>query len=113
MANNIKIIWDNYEEIAEVQKSDNIKFVIAAATREGFRYINIREFYLRKRDGVWRPGRDGITIPLTAPLNKGESFIHPYKGMKEAMQKAAEFAHDMALADEKKAVWAVKAEVKE
>ena len=103
---NGKKIWDNYKEIGEVRKSDGIKFVIAAATREGFRYINIREFYLRKSDGAWRPGRDGITIPLTAALNKGAQFIHPYKDMKEALQQVAEVAHSMELMNEEKAVWA-------
>jgi len=87
MEANMKRIWDNFEEIAEVRKSDGIKFVIAAATREGFRYINIREFYMRKRDGVWMPGRDGITIPLKAPLQKGKQFIKPYVDLVEALAK--------------------------
>lgn len=101
-----KRIWDNYEVIGEVRKSDGIKYVIAAATREGFRFINIREFYLRKRDGEWKPGRDGISIPLTAALNKGETFIHPYKELKVMMQSAAEHAHVMPLMDPEKAVYA-------
>ena len=65
-----KRIWDNYQEVGEVQKSDSIKFVIAAAIRDGVRYINIREFYLRKKDGVWRPGRDGITVPIKIPIKR-------------------------------------------
>lgn len=101
-----KRIWDNFEEIAEVRKSDGIKFVIAAATRQGFRYINIREFYIRKRDGVWMPGRDGITIPLVAPLDKGKTFIKPYKDIIDALQKAAEAAEVMELMNEEKAIWA-------
>ena len=47
-----KRIWDNFKEIGEVRKSDSIKFVIAAAIRDGVKYINIREFYKRKRDEV-------------------------------------------------------------
>lgn len=105
-----KRIWDNYREIGEVRKSDGIKFVIAAATREGFRYINIREFYFRKKDGEWRPGRDGITIPLKAPLNKGEKFIVPYTSMLDVLAAAAKHAEKMELFDEDKAIWA---EVKE
>jgi len=108
MEANMKRIWDNFEEIAEVRKSDGIKFVIAAATREGFRYINIREFYMRKRDGVWMPGRDGITIPLKAPLQKGKQFIKPYVDLVEALAKAMETASTMELMDESKAVWAEK-----
>ena len=100
-----KRIWDNFEEVAEVRKSDGIKFVIAAATRDGFRYLNIREFYLRKKDNVWKPGRDGITIPLTAPLNKGAEFINPYKNMIDAMMTAARIAHDMDLMDDDKSVY--------
>ena len=101
-----KRIWDNFEEIAEVRKSDGIKFVIAAATREGYRYINIREFYLRKKDGAWMPGRDGITIPLIAPLDKGSLFINPFENMQSALADAAQRVSEMALMNEEKAVWA-------
>lgn len=100
-----KKIWDNFKEITEIRKSDGIKFVVAAATRNGFRYINIREFYMRKRDGVWMPGRDGITIPLKAPLNKGEEFIYPSADMQHALSIAADVASKMELDDDKNAVY--------
>lgn len=100
-----KRIWDNYEVIAEVRKSDAIKFVVAAATRQGFRYINIREFYLRKGDTTWVVGRDGITIPLVAPLNKGEQFIKPIVDMLNALNDAREVASTMELINEEKAIW--------
>ena len=105
MATKPKKIWDNYQEIGEVRKSDGIKFVIAAATRNGYRYINIREFYLRKKDNVWKPGRDGITMPLKAPLNKGEQFILPYEDMIEMLRKAANVVATMELEDDEHAVW--------
>lgn len=101
----IKRIWDNFEEVCEVRKSDGIKFVVAAATRQGYRYINIREFYFRKKNGVWKPGRDGITIPLKAPLNKGEKFIAPLSSMLKAIKMASEVADKMELMDEEKAIW--------
>ena len=100
-----KRIWDNYEEVCEVRKSDKIKFVVAAATREGFRYINIREFYLLTKTGEWKPGRDGITIPLRTGLNQGEQFIEPFADMIKALTGAAEVASTMELMDETKAVW--------
>ncbi len=100
-----KKIWDNYTQIGEVRKSDKLKFVIAAATRNGYRYINIREFYYRNKTAQWVPSRDGITIPLTAPLNKGEKFISPYADMAETLAKAAEVLKDMALLDDEHAVW--------
>ena len=99
-------IWDNFKEIGEVRKSDGIKFVIAAATREGFRYINIREFYYTKKSGEWKPGRDGITIPLKAPLNKGEKFIEPYANLFGVLDAAAKYVETMELMDEEHAVWA-------
>ena len=106
METKMKKIWDNFEEVAEVRKSDSIKFVISAATREGFRYINIREFYLRKKDGVWKPGRDGITIPLKVGINKGEKFIEPFLDIIQALTKASSVAKSMELMDDNKAVWA-------
>lgn len=101
-----KRIWDNYEVVGEVRKSDGIKFVIAAATREGFRYINIREFYFKKTNGEWKPGRDGITIPLKAGLNKGEAFIEPFARMLEILSEASDRVATMELMDEEHAVWA-------
>lgn len=100
-----KKIWDNYKELFEVQKSDRIKFVVAAATRDGFRYINIREFYCRIADGVWKPGRDGITIPLEAPINGGTAMLTPSYDLLLVLKEAEEYAKGMDLADDSNAVW--------
>lgn len=100
-----KKIWDNFVEIGEVRKSEGIKFVIAAATREGFRYINIREFYYRKRDGVWKPGKDGLTLPIKMPINKGKGMLEPAKQMIELISQAIPVAAEIDIADEKNAVW--------
>lgn len=105
-----KRIWDNFKEIGEVRKSDAIKFVIAAAIRDGVKYINIREFYKRKRDEVWMPGRDGITIPLVVPVNKGADRLTPYSEMVELISKAATELETMELADEAHAVYITKKE---
>lgn len=105
-----KKIWDNFQEVAEIRKSDSIKFVVSAATRDGYRYINIREFYMRKKDGVWMPGRDGITIPLKAPLNRGEEFIFPASDIRLALTNATDVANTMDLADDNNAVYMPKKE---
>ena len=105
-----KRIWDNFKEIGEVQKSGSIKFVIAAAIRDGVKYINIREFYKRKRDEVWMPGRDGITIPLVVPVNHGADRLTPYSEMTALISKAAEELETMELADEAHAVYITKKE---
>ena len=105
-----KRIWDNFKEIGEVRKSDSIKFIIAAAIRDGVKYINIREFYKRKRDEVWMPGRDGITIPLVVPVNNGADRLTPYSEMAELISKAATELETMELADEEHAVYITKKE---
>ena len=105
-----KRIWDNFKEIGEVRKSDSIKFIIAAAIRDGVKYINIREFYKRKRDEVWMPGRDGITIPLVVPVNNGADRLTPYSEMTELISKAATELETMELADEEHAVYITKKE---
>ena len=93
-----------------MRKSDSIKFVIAAAIRDGVKYINIREFYKRKRDEVWMPGRDGITIPLVVPVNNGAGRLAPYSEMVELISKAATELETMELADEEHAVYITKKE---
>lgn len=108
----MKRIWDNYKVIGEVSKSGSIKFVIAAAIRDGVKYINIREFYIRKRDNVWMPGRDGITIPLVVPINKGAERLTPYVEMTELIHKAVAELEVMPLADEANAVFIEKKEKK-
>ena len=105
-----KRIWDNFKEIGEVRKSDSIKFIIAAAIRDGVKYINIREFYKRKKDEVWMPGRDGITIPLVVPVNNGADRLTPYSEMAELISKAATELETMELADEEHAVYITKKE---
>lgn len=101
----VKRVWDNYRVIGEVQKSDCIKFVVAAAVRDGVKYINIREFYMRKRDGIWKPGRDGITIPMLVPVEKGTVLIKPYKELIKLFDQAGEELRTMELYDEKTAVY--------
>ena len=100
-----KRLWDNYKVIGEVQKSDKIKFVIAAGTRDGVRYLNIREFYFRKRDNTWNPGKDGITVPLHYPVENGTKVIRPYNDLMDVMLEASAFAAMMNLADEEHAVY--------
>lgn len=105
-----KRIWDNFKEIGEVQKSTAIKIVVAAAIRDGVKYINLREFYKRKTDNVWKPGRDGLTIPLEVPIENGTKRIVPYTGIADALTKAAEVLNTMELYDESAAVYMAKKE---
>lgn len=100
-----KRIWDNYAIIGEVQKSSKIKFVIAAGIRDGVRYINIREFYLRQRDGAWMPGRDGITVPLMIPINDATEIIKPFDEFVKTLYETKDALEIMELEDEENAVY--------
>jgi hypothetical protein len=103
-----KRIWDNYQVMGEVIKSDRIKFVVAAAIRDGVRYINIREFYLKKSEQVWKPGRDGITIPLLVPIENGMKLIEPYFGLVDLITETMRHVKTMDLHDEANAIYYVK-----
>ena len=107
-----KRIWDNYKVIGETQKSDRIKLVVAAAIRDGVKYINIREFYLRQRDNEWRPGRDGITVPINILINKGADMIFPYDVFNTLLSVAAKELKDMPLYDGNNAIYYVREEKK-
>lgn len=102
-----KRLWDNYEVVGEVQKSDSIKFVVAAAIRDGVRYINVREFYMRKTDEVWMPGRDGITIPIVYPIKQGSELIRPYDGLSKLFLQTSIVLKNMELLDETKAIYKI------
>lgn len=112
MADTKKRIWDNYKVIGEIKKSDSIKIVVAAAIRDGVRYINLREFYIRKRDMVWKPGRDGLTIPIMIPVNQGTEMLKTYEGLIPLLAGAAKELETMPIEDENNAVYMEKKEKK-
>lgn len=95
----VRRIWDNYEIIGEVLKAKGIKFVVAAGTRHGVRYVHIQEYYKRKSMQDWKPGRHGITIPLKNLINNGEQMITPYADLLKLVEKTAERAAEMPLHD--------------
>lgn len=101
----LKKIWDNYVVIKEVQKAQNIKLVVAVGVRAGVKYINIREFYHRKRDNTWNPGRDGITIPVLLPIDRGTKRITPLYDFTVALAEATEVMENIALYDDNNAVY--------
>lgn len=100
-----KRIWDNYKVICRVRKTDNIHYEFAAAVRDGIRYINIREFYLRKRDGVWRPGMDGLTIPVISRLNNGTAKYHTLANFVKALTITKKEALELPIYDSTHSVW--------
>jgi len=100
-----KRIWDNYEVVGEIQKSDRIKFVMAAAVRDGVRYVNIREFYCKVSTGEWKPGRDGITIPLMLPIEKGTKRIQPLDAFEILLTSTGNIAQFMDIYNDANAIY--------
>lgn len=106
-----KRVWDNFRVIGEVQKNERLKLVIGAGCRDGYRCIAIREFYWRKADETWVPGRDGIVIPLKAPLKGHYDADGKVKTVTPAVEaltviaKAYTVADTMPLADPENEVW--------
>jgi hypothetical protein len=103
-----KRVWDNYAVIGEVQKSEGLKLVIAAGIRDGVRCVSIREFYCRKTDNVWKPGRDGITIPLRIPVDNGTRLLNPYDEFAKLLEETKEALEVMELSDDENAVYIIK-----
>lgn len=64
-----KVIWTNFETVGEVIKTEGTKLVVSIAVSGGVKYLHIHEWYMRKRDQVWKPGMKGITCPIHIPLN--------------------------------------------
>lgn len=107
----VKKLWDNYIVVSEVRKNDRLKFVLAAGTRDGYRCLSIREFYRRKSDKTWLPGREGILIPLKSPFygeikdNRNPSMIEPLYDLMAALPEAIKVVETMELHDPENAIW--------
>lgn len=106
-----KRLWDNYRVITEVPKTERLKFVVAAGTRDGFRCIVIREFYYSRPTNEWKPGRDGIIVPILSPMrgyfdDDGKIITLPvFASLIQAITEAYEVASTMDLADPNNSIW--------
>ena len=99
-----KLIWNNCKRIGEVKKSNRTKVVVELVARDGVKYINIRGWYIRKRDNEWKPALDGIAIPIEIPID--DKLAKPTEGLLELIQEALAQAKDFPIEDEANAVWA-------
>lgn len=107
----VRKVWDNYIVVSEVRKNDRLKFVLAAGTRDGYRCLSIREFYRRRRDKTWQPGREGILIPLKSPFygdikdNPNPIMIEPLYDLLKALPEALKVVETMELSNPENAIW--------
>jgi len=61
-------IWDSCELIGELKKTERTKLRIELVARDGVKYVNIREWYLRKKDVTWMPSIAGFATPIQIPI---------------------------------------------
>lgn len=105
----IRKIYDNYQVIAEIEKDARHRIRVAAGTLDGYRYVILREFYYSKREDTWKPGREGMFIPLVVPFKTAGSSIPTFKDIGaeffESVTKAMEVAKTMPLADAENTVY--------
>jgi hypothetical protein len=101
----VKKIWDNCMLIDEVLKSPSTKLRIELVSRDGVKYVNIREWYKKKSDNVWKPGLAGFAMPVMFPID-GEVDT-PAANLLDTIQEALDKASDFELANDDNAVWSV------
>lgn len=102
----MKLVWNNCKRIGEVIKSERTKLVVELVARDGVKYINIRGWYIRKRDNEWRPAMEGFAIPVGIPI-QGE-LERPTDELMKLIEEALSMADDFAIEDEANAVWTPK-----
>lgn len=105
----VRKIFDNYEIIADIPKGDRYRIRIAAGTLNGQRLVTLREFYYHKGEDTWKPGRDGMYIPMFAPFKTEGSDVPTIKDVGnaflESFIRAMEVAQSMPLADDEKTMY--------
>lgn len=106
----VRRLWDNEQVVGEVRKNTNYKYRVIACTRDGFRMLHIREFYMHKEDGTWLPARDGIIIPLQSHsfeelVNGVPKLLNPMDELLELLHKGRDIVSKMELSDPDKAVY--------
>lgn len=107
-----KRLWSNYRVIGEVLKSSKTKFTISLGANEGFKCLIIREWYIPRGSDEWRPGKDGISIPLITPCMYRKPSGEVYRGTMEVLAplmekivEAAEAMDNFDLADPEQEYW--------
>lgn len=98
-----KLVWDNCKLLGEVQKAPSSKLRVELVARDGIKYINIREWYMKKSENVWKPGLSGFAIPINLPIDG--TIVAPTGELMMFISKGINEAHDFAIQDEANAVW--------
>lgn len=98
-------LWDNNKELGHVMRADSTKISLHLVTRDGIKYVNLRDFYQKRTDGEWRASSTGIVIPYIVPVKRGKERIEPFKEVMQLLRQAEELLVDFPLADKDNAVY--------
>jgi len=103
----LKRIWDNHKVLGSVRKNRSYTIRVAAATRDGFRYIMLSLFEYRYKKSKWIPAyKQHISIPLMYNMDKTcTKWLQPAQEVVKLMVDAIELAATMPLVDEENTVW--------
>lgn len=106
-------MYDNYRPIEDIRVSERKCIRVAIGTRDGYRYVVLREFYRKVNDPEdgWMPGRDGLIIPVTGvvfSVDDPPKFIEVCKPLFEACTRALHEAETMELYDKENALYRLK-----
>lgn len=98
-----KRIWDNCVNVGEIQNTARTKFKVDVTTRDGVKYLNIREWYLKQSTSEWKPGMAGFAVPIKYPI---DGKLHtPAGDLMALMLDAIKKSDGVALEDEVNAVY--------
>ena len=108
-------VYDNYKPIADIRKSTKTCIRVSIGTRDGYRYVILREFYKKDKreeyEDEWMPGREGMIIPLTGVIfsvDDPPKFINVCETLLEKCVEAMHEAETMELYDKENALYRLK-----
>lgn len=104
-------MYDNYRPIADIRKSTRKCIRVAIGTRDGYRYVILREFYKSRTSDGWVPGREGMIIPLTGVIFSEDDppkFINVCETLFNTCIEALHEAETMELYDKENALYRLK-----
>lgn len=98
------IVFDNYKEIGSVPSGNKRRIQVNVGIKDGVTMIVMREFYFQREE--WKPGYNGMTVPVRLPINKGTTIIDPLSDLLNLVAQAVEISKDMPLSDPENTLYA-------
>ena len=98
------IVFDNYKEIGAVPSGNKRRIQVNIGIKDGVVMLVMREFYLRRNE--WKPGYNGMTVPVRLPINKATEIIEPLSDLIGLINNAVEISKDMPIADPEHTLYA-------